>query len=82
MLDLEELREQLVIIPQEPFLFSGTIRENLDPFRFCSERQILDVVKKSKLDKLISRLGGLNAKISDQGDSLSAGQKQLLCLAR
>lgn len=82
MLDLEELREQLVIIPQEPFLFSGTIRENLDPFKFCSERQIMDVVKKSKLDKLIGRLGGLNAKISDQGDSLSAGQKQLLCLAR
>eukprot|EP00092_Neocalanus_flemingeri_P010518 GFUD01011332.1.p1 GENE.GFUD01011332.1~~GFUD01011332.1.p1 ORF type:complete len:1535 (+),score=298.00 GFUD01011332.1:327-4607(+) len=82
MLDLEELREQLVIIPQEPFLFSGTIRENLDPISFCSERQLLDVVKKCKLDNLIGRLGGLDAKISDQGDSLSAGQKQLLCLAR
>jgi len=82
MLDLEELRSQLVIIPQEPFLFSGTIRENLDPIGFCSERQIQDVVKRSKLDKLIDRLGGLNAKITDQGDSLSAGQKQLLCLAR
>ena len=48
MLDLEELREQLIIIPQDPFLFTGTLRENLDPVGFCSDRQLLEAVKKVK----------------------------------
>ena len=48
MLDLEELREQLIIIPQDPFLFTGTFRENLDPVGFCSDRQLLEAVKKAK----------------------------------
>ena len=46
--DLEELREQLIIIPQDPFLFTGTFRENLDPVGFCSDRQLLEAVKKAK----------------------------------
>ena len=48
MLDLEELREQLIIIPQDPFLFTGTFRENLDPVGFCSDRQMLEAVKKAR----------------------------------
>ena len=48
MLDLEELREQLIIIPQDPFLFTGTFQENLDPVGFCSDRQLLEAVKKAK----------------------------------
>ena len=48
MLDLEELREQLIIIPQDPFLFTGTLRENLDPVGFCSDRQLLEAAKKAK----------------------------------
>ena len=48
MLDLEELREQLIIIPQDPFLFTGTFRENLDPVGFCLDRQLLEAVKKAK----------------------------------
>merc|ERR1712130_674711 len=80
MLDLEELREQLIIIPQDPFLFTGTFRENLDPVGFCSDRQLLEAVKKAKLEELMNRLGGLGARLDRF--SLSAGQRQLLCLAR
>jgi len=80
MLDLEELREQLIIIPQDPFLFTGTFRENLDPVGFCSDRQLLEAVKKAKLEGLMNRLGGLGARLDRS--SLSAGQRQLLCLAR
>jgi len=80
MLDLEELREQLIIIPQDPFLFTGTFRENLDPVGFCSDRQLLETVKKAKLEGLMNRLGGLGARLDRS--SLSAGQRQLLCLAR
>jgi len=81
-LDLDELREHLVIIPQQPFLFSGTIRENLDPDNFYSDRQLYDAIKKSKLDKVITRLGGLSHHITGQGSCFSAGQAQLVCLVR
>ena len=84
LLDLEELRGQLVIIPQQPFLFrweninlsrciamdgwmtyltsyfSGTVKENLDPVGFYSQRQIADVVKRCKLESLVTRLGGMS----------------------
>jgi len=81
-LELGELREHLVIIPQHPFLFSGSIRENLDPDRFCSDRQLLDALKKAKLDRVVSRLGGLDFSVTGEGTCFSAGQKQLFCLAR
>jgi len=81
-LDLDELREHLVIIPQEPFLFSGTIRENLDPYNFCSDRKLLEAIRRAKLDKLVGRMGGLSAKLEERGLAMSAGQRQLLCLAR
>jgi len=81
-LELEELREHLVIIPQQPFLFSGTVRENLDPDQFYSDRQLLDAIRKSRLERCITRLGGLDFSITGLGTCFSAGQKQLLCLVR
>jgi len=81
-LELEELREHLAIIPQQPFLFSGTVRENLDPDQFYSDRQLIDAIRKSRLERCITRLGGLDYKITGLGSCFSAGQKQLLCLVR
>jgi len=81
-LELEELREHLAIIPQHPFLFSGTVRENLDPDQFYSDRQLIEAIRKSRLERCIARLGGLDYVITGMGSCFSAGQKQLLCLVR
>merc|ERR1719192_1762444 len=82
LLDIEELRAQLVIIPQQPFLFHGTVKENLDPVGFYSLRRLSEIIKKCRLEKLVSRVGGLNGTIVEQGSTFSAGEKQLFCLAR
>lgn len=77
-LPLRFLRQNIAVIPQDPFLFSGTIRENLDPFKQYHDEQIWRVLEEVKLKNLIS---DLNTKL-DKGSSFSAGQKQLFCLAR
>merc|ERR1719397_666192 len=67
MLDIEELRAQLVIIPQQPFLFNGTVRENLDPVGFYSHRRLQEIIKKCGLERLVSRVGGLAGVITEHG---------------
>ncbi|CAB4062685.1 ABCC10 [Lepeophtheirus salmonis] len=67
LLPLIDFRRQFAVIPQDPFIFSGTIRQNLDPYAQHSDQELWD-----SLDTLIG----------DGGKSLSIGQKQLLCLAR
>ena len=62
--------------------YSGTVRENLDPVGFYSQRKLLETIKKCRLEKLINRVGGLEGVIKEQGGTFSAGEKQLLCLAR
>ncbi|XP_008282467.1 multidrug resistance-associated protein 7 [Stegastes partitus] len=79
---LAQLRSRLAIIPQDPFLFSGTIRENLDPRGQHLEQQLLDVLDQCHLSAVVSRMGGLDAEVGERGKCFSAGQKQLLCLAR
>uniref|UniRef100_A0A8C9VU54 ATP-binding cassette, sub-family C (CFTR/MRP), member 10 n=1 Tax=Scleropages formosus TaxID=113540 RepID=A0A8C9VU54_SCLFO len=79
---LEQLRSKLAIIPQDPFLFSGTVRENLDPCGIHSDAQLLDVLEQCHLMQAVNRMGGLNAEVGEKGKSLSVGQRQLLCLAR
>ena len=82
LLNLAELRSHLSIIPQDPFLFHGTVRENLDPLRKCSDVQLWDALRKSHLAPVIDRLGGLDGHIEERGRTLSVGQRQLLCVAR
>ncbi|XP_054634835.1 ATP-binding cassette sub-family C member 10 [Dunckerocampus dactyliophorus] len=77
-----QLRSRLAIIPQDPFLFSGTIRENLDPCRQHQDQQLLEVLDQCHLTTLVNRMGGLDAKVEDRGKSFSVGQRQLLCLSR
>lgn len=69
-------------IPQEPFLFSGTVRENLDPLSENRDSEIWSALSKVDLQATIRRMGGLEQPISSGGANLSAGQRQLFCLAR
>uniref|UniRef100_A0A7N6ABQ1 ATP-binding cassette, sub-family C (CFTR/MRP), member 10 n=1 Tax=Anabas testudineus TaxID=64144 RepID=A0A7N6ABQ1_ANATE len=79
---LAQLRSRLAIIPQDPFLFSGTIRENLDPCGRHRDEQLLDVLDQCHLSSVVNRKGGLDAGVGERGKSFSVGQRQLLCLAR
>jgi ATP-binding cassette, subfamily C (CFTR/MRP), member 10 len=76
------LRSRLAIIPQEPFLFSGTLRENIDPLNEYSTPEIWTAVRKCHLEEVAFRLGSIDFNIGDHGQFLSVGQKQLVCLAR
>jgi len=80
---LHDLRSKLTIIPQDPVLFADTLRSNLDPFGICSDSQLWTSLENSQLNDFVKSLSeGLDFKISEGGDNLSAGQKQLICLAR
>ncbi|XP_067624566.1 ATP-binding cassette sub-family C member 10 [Eurosta solidaginis] len=82
-LALKVLRERLGIIPQEPFLFEGTVRENLDPRRTHYDSEIWHALASCHAaTQLVQSLGGLDGRIEKGGINLSAGQRQLMCLAR
>lgn len=82
-LGLHTLRSRLTIIPQDPVLFSGTLRMNLDPFQIKSDEEIWKALELSHLKTFIKTLpAGLYHEISEGGDNLSVGQRQLVCLAR
>ena len=75
-------RSRLAVIPQDPFLFSGTVRENLDPTFSCSDHDLWDVLEKCHLKDAVQRLGGLEAQVAERGRHFSVGQRQLICLGR
>ncbi|XP_005914304.2 ATP-binding cassette sub-family C member 2 [Haplochromis burtoni] len=80
---LHDLRNRLTIIPQDPVLFSGSLRMNLDPFDKFSDEEIWRVLELSHLKSYVSALQeGLQHKVAEGGENLSVGQRQLLCLAR
>uniref|UniRef100_A0AAY4E6J8 ABC-type glutathione-S-conjugate transporter n=1 Tax=Denticeps clupeoides TaxID=299321 RepID=A0AAY4E6J8_9TELE len=80
---LHDLRSRLTIIPQDPVLFSGTLRMNLDPFEKFSDEDIWRALELSHLKEFASSLSdGLQHEVSEGGENLSVGQRQLLCLAR
>lgn len=81
-LELAELRSQLAVIPQEPFLFSGTIRENLDPQGLHEDRALWQALEQCHLSEVAVAMGGLDGELGERGQNLSLGQRQLLCLAR
>ena len=77
------LRSRLTIIPQDPVLFSGTLRDNIDPFEQSTDAQIWNVLELSHLKSFVEGLtSGLEYEIAEGGSNLSVGQKQLVCLAR
>lgn len=80
---LHDLRSRLTIIPQDPVLFSGTLRMNLDPFNTFSDEEIWKVLQLSHLKEYVTGLQeGLQHEVAEGGENLSVGQRQLLCLAR
>ena len=82
-LGLSKLRSRLTIIPQDPVLFSGSMRMNLDPFNQYSDKNIWDALEHAHLKSFVSNLpGGMNFQVSEGGANLSVGQRQLVCLAR
>uniref|UniRef100_A0A3P9AV66 Canalicular multispecific organic anion transporter 1-like n=1 Tax=Maylandia zebra TaxID=106582 RepID=A0A3P9AV66_9CICH len=80
---LHDLRNRLTIIPQDPVLFSGSLRMNLDPFDKFSDEEIWRALELSHLKSYVSGLQeGLQHEVAEGGENLSVGQRQLLCLAR
>ncbi|KAF9110690.1 Multidrug resistance-associated protein 1 [Mortierella sp. AM989] len=80
---MQDLRQHLAIIPQDPTLFAGTVRENLDPFHELQDADLWEALDRSHLKEFISTLpGGLSFEVSQNGDNFSVGQRSLICLAR
>uniref|UniRef100_A0A1J3HWA7 ABC-type xenobiotic transporter n=6 Tax=Noccaea caerulescens TaxID=107243 RepID=A0A1J3HWA7_NOCCA len=80
---LKDLRMKLSIIPQEPTLFRGCIRTNLDPLGVYSDDEIWKALEKCQLKATISNLPNkLDSSVSDEGENWSVGQRQLFCLGR
>ncbi|KAH8263594.1 hypothetical protein KR044_011336 [Drosophila immigrans] len=80
---LHDLRSKISIIPQEPVLFSGTVRYNLDPFEQYPDSKLWQALEEVHLKEEVSELPmGLLGNISEGGSNFSVGQRQLVCLAR
>jgi len=79
---LHTLRRKLAIIPQDPVVFSGTIRDNLDPFGAYPDQEVWDALEQVQLSALVKSIGGLQGAVKEYGENLSVGQRQLLCIAR
>ena len=76
---LNTLRSVMAVIPQDPVLFSGTVRSNLDPFGKYTDVQIWEGLQRTLLSNSIS---SLDDKVTENGSNFSVGQRQLLCIAR
>lgn len=82
-INLKVLRSKLSIIPQEPILFTGTIRQNVDPTETYSDDEIWRAIDLAHLGSFLRTLpDGLDHEVSEGGGNFSVGQKQLFCLAR
>ncbi|XP_031628372.1 multidrug resistance-associated protein 4-like [Contarinia nasturtii] len=79
---LRDLRRQIAIIPQDPVLFSGTLRRNLDPFEEYSDADVWNALESVELKSAVSEFLGLQSQVLPHGANYSVGQRQLLCLAR
>ncbi|XP_026764568.1 ATP-binding cassette subfamily C member 4-like isoform X2 [Galleria mellonella] len=78
-LSLQGLRSKISIIPQEPVLFSATVRYNLDPFNNYDDQQLWQALEAVDLKAAVPTL---DFKVSEGGSNFSLGQRQLVCLAR
>uniref|UniRef100_A0A8B9JES7 ATP-binding cassette, sub-family C (CFTR/MRP), member 8 n=1 Tax=Astyanax mexicanus TaxID=7994 RepID=A0A8B9JES7_ASTMX len=82
-LPLQTLRSRFSIILQDPILFSGTIRFNLDPEMKATDSMLWEALEIAQLKPVVKTLpGGLDAMVTEGGENFSQGQRQLFCLAR
>ncbi|XP_072374297.1 ATP-binding cassette sub-family C member 12-like isoform X1 [Scyliorhinus torazame] len=80
---LEDLRSKLSIIPQDPVLFVGTVRYNLDPFGNYKEETIWEALERTYMKDMVSKLPKkLESEVIENGENFSVGERQLLCMAR
>ena len=80
---LHDLRRKMSIIPQDPVLFSGTMRYNLDPFDEYTDAELWEALEQVQLKSAVQQLEGqLGGEVSEGGSNFSVGQRQLVCLAR
>lgn len=80
---LKRLRKNLAVIPQDPALFMGSLRSNIDRYQQASDEAVWSVLKKVSLETFVKDLPGqLEFKVAENGANLSQGQRQLICLAR
>nr|XP_055220669.1 ATP-binding cassette sub-family C member 12 isoform X4 [Gorilla gorilla gorilla] len=82
-LSLEDLRTKLTVIPQDPVLFVGTVRYNLDPFESHTDEMLWQVLERTFMTDTIMKLPEkLQAEVTENGENFSVGERQLLCVAR
>ncbi|KNC46969.1 ATP-binding cassette [Thecamonas trahens ATCC 50062] len=89
-LGLAHLRAALAVVPQDPVLFAGTLRSNIDPFGAYPDADLWRVLEQVQLKHVVERMvvdepaaaSGLDVTIAEAGANLSVGQRQLVCLAR
>ncbi|GFT55310.1 hypothetical protein NPIL_228742 [Nephila pilipes] len=80
---LHDLRKKISIIPQDPVLFTGPIRRNLDPFAEHKDNELWQALEEAYLKESIEEMpGGLDSEVAEGGSNFSVGQRQLICLAR
>ncbi|KAG5193201.1 hypothetical protein JEQ12_020687, partial [Ovis aries] len=80
---LHDLRKNMSVALQEPVLFTGTMRKNLDPYNEYLEEELWNVLEEVQLKEAIKALpSGLDTELAESGLNLSVGQRQLVCLAR
>ena len=83
---LKQLRHEICIVPQEPFLLEGTIKTNIDPLNLYTNEEIMNVLEKLNLFEMLKNENkidkDINTKIKEYGNNMSFGCRQLLCFAR
>ena len=81
LIGLSLLRSIITVIPQDPTLIEGSLRENLDPAEKFDDESMIECLKSIEMDYILKD-NGLNFMIKENGDNLSAGERQLICMAR
>ncbi|CAK6978679.1 ATP-binding cassette sub-family C member 4-like isoform X1 [Scomber scombrus] len=80
---LHDLRQKMSIIPQDPVLFTGSMRKNLDPFNQHTDEELWNALQEVQLKCVVEELPGkLETILAESGSNFSVGQRQLVCLAR
>uniref|UniRef100_A0A667ZRG2 Cystic fibrosis transmembrane conductance regulator n=1 Tax=Myripristis murdjan TaxID=586833 RepID=A0A667ZRG2_9TELE len=80
---LHDLRQKMSIIPQDPVLFTGTMRKNLDPFSQHTDEDLWNALQEVQLKSAVEELPGkMETVLAESGSNFSVGQRQLVCLAR